>query len=157
MRVEYLIIHCTATKEGKRVTGDDIRNWHLSPVSEGGRGWKQVGYRQLIRLDGIEKLVGDNGDEFIDPWEITNGVAGYNSKSIHICYAGGLDENGKPKDTRNPLQKRLMEGVVLNYIKKYPWIKVGGHYQLDKNKACPCFDVPKWLKGIGVTDKNILR
>ena len=111
MRVEYLIIHCTATKEGKRVTGDDIKNWHLSPVSEGGRGWRQVGYRQLIRLDGIERLVGDNGDEFIDPWEITNGVAGFNNKSIHICYVGGLDESGSQKTLETLCKKDYWKGL----------------------------------------------
>lgn len=155
MRIEYLVIHCTATPENRIVTGDDIRHWHTDPVEKGGRGWKQVGYSQLIKLDGVEKLVDDNGDENIDPWEVTNGAFGFNQKAKHICYVGGLDKLGKTKDTRNGLQKRLMEGIVLNEIKKHPWIKVVGHYQLNKTD-CPAFDVPVWLKGIGVNAKNIL-
>ena len=40
--LQYLVIHCTATPEGREVSAADIRRWHTSPPSEGGRGWKQV-------------------------------------------------------------------------------------------------------------------
>ena len=85
-----MVLHCTATPAGREVTGDDIRRWHTSPVSQGGRGWKQVGYTDLFHLDGsVERLVNNNEDMNVDPWEITNGAAGYNSVSRHIVYAGG--------------------------------------------------------------------
>ncbi len=58
-RLKYLVIHCTATPEGRDVTSDEIRRWHTDPVSKGGRGWTQVGYTDLIHLDGtVERLVG---------------------------------------------------------------------------------------------------
>ena len=41
--LKYLAVHCTATPEGREVSGDEIRHWHTDPVSKGGRGWKQVG------------------------------------------------------------------------------------------------------------------
>ena len=47
-RMKYLVLHCTATPEGREVTGADIRLWHTTPVANGGRGWKQVGYTDLI-------------------------------------------------------------------------------------------------------------
>ncbi len=48
-KLKYLVLHCTATPEGREVTSADIRRMHLSPVSAaGGRGWKQVGYTDLI-------------------------------------------------------------------------------------------------------------
>lgn len=48
-----------------------------APVSEGGRGWKQVGYTDLFHLNGgVERLVDNNEDANVDPWEITNGAAG---------------------------------------------------------------------------------
>ena len=51
--VKYLVIHCTATPEGRHITSDDIRRWHLKE-----RGWKQVGYTDMIHLDGrVERLV----------------------------------------------------------------------------------------------------
>ena len=79
---------------GREVSADDIRRWHTSPVSQGGRGWKQVGYTDLFHLDGsVERLVKNNEDMSVDPWEVTNGAAGYNSVSRHIVYAGGVDAN----------------------------------------------------------------
>jgi len=89
-RLKYLVIHCTATPDGKEVTSSDIRKWHTSPKPTG-NGWKQVGYTDMIHLDGrVERLVQNNEDANVDNWEITNGVAGINSVSRHIVYVGGL-------------------------------------------------------------------
>lgn len=156
MKVELLVIHCTATPEGRDVTGDDVRHWHTDPIEKGGRGWRQVGYRHLIRFNGVETLVPDNGDENIDANEITNGAFGVNAKSIHICYVGGMDRARKfGKDTRTSLQKTLMKKIVIDYIQKFPWIKVCGHYKVNQTN-CPDFPVESWLKEIGVESKNIL-
>ena len=77
--LKYLVIHCTATPEGREVTAADIRRWHTSPLSRGGRGWRQVGYTDIIHLDGkVERLVDNNEDANVDPWEVTNGAKGYN-------------------------------------------------------------------------------
>lgn len=163
-KLKYLVIHCTATPEGREVTGADIRRWHTSPVSAGGRGWRKVGYTDLFRLDGsIERLVDNNEDAIVDPWEITNGVAGYNSISRHIVYAGGVDKNGKAKDTRTEAQKKSLTEYVLNFHKRFPNVIIVGHRDLspDKNgngiiepvewiKACPSFEVSDWLKSIGI-------
>ena len=51
-KLERLVIHCTATPPGREVSAADIRRWHTAPVSQGGRGWRQVGYTDLIHLDG---------------------------------------------------------------------------------------------------------
>ncbi|MDR2038971.1 MAG: N-acetylmuramoyl-L-alanine amidase [Bacteroidales bacterium] len=148
--VVYLVIHCTATPEGREVTGEDIRRWHTMPVSRGGRGWKQVGYTDLIHLDGtIERLVPNNEDEWIDPWEITNGVKGINSISRHIVYAGGLDRNGKPKDTRTAAQQEAMRRYVLDFMQCFPGVEVKGHNDFA-NKDCPCFDVSGWLEQLNI-------
>lgn len=150
--LKYLVLHCTATPAGREVTGDDIRRWHTSPVSQGGRGWKQVGYTDLFHLDGsVERLVNNNEDMNVDPWEITNGAAGYNSVSRHIVYAGGVDANdvNKAVDTRTPAQKEAMRRYVLDFHKRFPGVKIVGHNQLAA-KACPSFDVPEWLESIGI-------
>lgn len=149
--LEYLVIHCTATPEGKEVTSADIRRMHLSPKSAGGRGWKQVGYTDIIHLDGsVERLVKNNEDAWVDPWEITNGAAGYNSVSRHIVYAGGVAKDGKtPKDTRTPAQKEALERYVQDFHRKHPAVKIVGHNRLAA-KACPSFDVQKWLDEIGI-------
>ena len=95
-RMKYLVLHCTATPEGREVTSEEIRHWHTDPVCKGGRGWKQVGYTDLIHLDGkVERLVANNEDAEVDPWEVTNGAKGYNSVSRHVVYVGGLAKDGK--------------------------------------------------------------
>ena len=150
-KLKYLVLHCTATAEGREVSSDEIRAWHTNPVSKGGRGWKQVGYTDLIHLDGrVERLVSNNEDANVDPWEITNGAAGYNSVSRHVVYAGGVATDGKTaKDTRTQAQKMAMEAYVKDFHKRFPKVRIIGHREVAA-KACPSFDVQAWLKSIGI-------
>ena len=153
--MKYLVIHCTATKAGREVSSDEIRHWHTDPVCKGGSGWKQVGYTDMIHLDGrIERLVRNNEDASVDPWEITNGASGYNAISRHIVYVGGVDANdvNKAKDTRTPAQKEALKRYVRDFHMRFPQVKIIGHNQLA-SKACPSFDVPKWLNEIGINQK----
>ena len=56
-----------------------------------------MGYTDLIHLDsGVERLVPNNEDRTVDPWEITSGACGYNATSRHIAYAGGVAADGDP-------------------------------------------------------------
>lgn len=149
--LKYLVIHCTATPEGREVSAADIRRWHTVPVSKGGRGWKQVGYTDLIHQDGaVERLVDNNEDAWVDDWEITNGAAGYNSVSRHVVYSGGCAKDGKTtKDTRTNAQRTALERYVKDFHKRFPNVRIIGHNEVAA-KACPSFDVQKWLKQIGV-------
>lgn len=154
-KLKYFVIHCTATPEGRHVSADDIRDWHTSPPPQG-RGWRQVGYSDMVHLNGAKlSLVPNDDDAFVEGWEITNGAKGFNSICRHIVYVGGCDADMKPKDTRTLEQKRTLEKEVKRMIKLHPTIKVCGHNQLDPGKACPSFDVPKWLIKIGIEKKNI--
>lgn len=156
-KLEYLVIHCTATPKGRDVSVEDIKQWHLK-----GRGWSRVGYSDLITLDGslINMIEFDQDDE-VDNWEISNGASGFNGKARHLVYAGGCSEE-KPEwakfypaeDTRTPEQKETLALYVKFMIKRHPHIKVIGHNQIA-NKACPSFPVPEWLTSIGVSSKNI--
>jgi hypothetical protein len=154
-RLKYLVIHCTATPEGREVSSADIRKWHLSPAPAG-RGWKQVGYTDLFHLNGgTERLVDNNEDANVDPWEVTNGATGINSISRHIVYVGGLTKDGKQaKDTRTLDQLNTMKRYVLDFVHRFPEAKVAGHNQFAA-KACPSFDVPAWCRKIGVPEVNI--
>ena len=145
-----MVIHCTATPEGREVTSSDIRRWHTSapPV---GRGWKTVGYTDMVHLDGrIERLVKNNDDRNVDAWEITNGVEGKNTICRHIVYVGGLDKKGqKAKDTRTSAQMDALEKFVKDFHSKLPGVKIVGHNYFAP-KACPSFDVTQWLMDIGL-------
>lgn len=152
-KMQYLVIHCTDTPEGRKVTSDEIRHWHTDPKPKG-RGWHQVGYRCMYHLDGTrEELVPNNGDEYIDPWEITNGVAGENSIAQHWVYVGGADANMKPKDTRTFEQEKAMASDVLEFHRRFPEVLIVGHHHFNQGKACPSFDVQSWLKFIGINQQ----
>lgn len=152
MKLKYLVIHCTATPRGREVTADEIRHWHTDSLEKGGRGWKQIGYTYLIHLNGLlEQLVKNNDDEIVDSWEITNGAKGFNSVSQHIAYVGGVSsDTKKPEDTRTIQQLATMECFVKRFRSKHPDVRIVGHNELNNAKACPSFDVQKWLLSIGI-------
>jgi N-acetylmuramoyl-L-alanine amidase len=155
-KLQLLVIHCSATPAGRVVTPQDIRDWHLSPAPVG-RGWRQVGYSDMILLDGTPvTLVAHNEDDVVDAWEITNGADGVNSIARHVVYVGGTDAKGNAKDTRTPAQLQALTNYVKGTIRNHPSIKIAGHNQFAK-KACPSFDVPAWCKSIGIADANIYK
>lgn len=163
--IDAIVIHCSATPEGKPVTLEDIDAMHRA------KGWRMVGYNYVIELDGkIRK-----GRPITMPGAHANtcGLSGrpYNNHSIGICYVGGvegvrnskgqivpkLNAKGKAiaKDTRTPAQKKALVKLVYQLLDEYPTIKeVIGHRDTspDKNgdgfinryewiKDCPCFEV----------------
>ena len=141
--INKIIIHCAATPEGRAVTTEQIRQMHTAPVAKGGRGWKDIGYHYIIELDGSihqgrpEQVIGAH-------------CQGQNQNSSGICYVGGVAKDGKtPKDTRTVAQYDAMTQLLRDLKKKYPKATIHGHYQFA-NKACPSFDVPKYLKQIGL-------
>ena len=150
-RLKLLVIHCTATPPGREVSADDIRRWHTAPPNEGGRGWKQVGYTDMIHLDGtVERLVENNEDMEVDPWEVTNGAKGHNRTARHIVYVGGVASDGKtPNDTRPAAQREALAASVRDFHRRFPSVLIVGHNELAA-KACPSFDVQKWLKELTV-------
>lgn len=149
-RLRYLVIHCTATPEGREVTSAEIRHWHCDPKPRG-RGWRQVGYTDMFHLNGgCERLVNNNEDAEVDPWEVTNGAAGFNGVSRHIVYVGGVDKAMLPKDTRTDAQRKAMERYVKNFHRKHPDVRIVGHRELNPSKACPSFPVQEWLRQIGI-------
>ena len=146
--IDAIVIHCSATREGQDVRASDIDKMHKE------RGFCMLGYNYVIDIDGrIEpgRPLTMNGAHCN-----TKGLSGksYNLHSIGICYVGGLDKNGNPKDTRTDAQKMALHNLVYLLMDEYPNIKeVIGHRDAspDKNgdgkitqnewiKQCPCFD-----------------
>jgi hypothetical protein len=49
--VKYIIVHCSATPEGRDVKAEEVRRWHVEE-----NGWSDIGYHWIIELDGeLEK------------------------------------------------------------------------------------------------------
>ena len=92
-KINKIILHCSATKEGKHYTAKDIDRWHRE------QGYTMIGYHYVILLDGTV--------EYGRPLEMQGAhTYGHNADSIGICYIGGLDQYGKAKDTRAEAPKR---------------------------------------------------
>lgn len=131
--ITKIILHCSATKEGRAFTTADIDEWHRQRGFLDRASGKHIGYHFVIYLDGSihvgrpESSVGAH-------------CKGHNSESIGICYIGGLDSQGRPKDTRTPAQRAAMWRLVRGLRQKYPGATVHGHCEFAA-KACPCFDV----------------
>jgi N-acetylmuramoyl-L-alanine amidase len=128
-RIDKIIIHCTATPEGRYVTVADVDRYHKS------RGWTGIGYHYLISLNGE---IWQGRDES----QIGAHTMGQNTNSIGICYVGGVDKSMNPKDTRTPAQIDALKKLIADLKKKYPQATVHGHNEFAA-KACPCFDVKK--------------
>jgi hypothetical protein len=155
--LKFLIIHCTATREAQEISAEDVRRWHTAPAPKG-RGWRQVGYSDLVLLNGDRHVfVKHNGDKFIDREEVTNGVKGINSIARHVCYVGGLSKDGKKaKNTLNEDQKETLLSIIKEVIQYKSDVQIAGHNQFD-NKACPSFWVPKFLRENGIKETNIYQ
>lgn len=130
-KITEIIVHCTATPEGRDVSVDTIRRWHVS-----GNGWSDIGYHYVIALDGTVNTG--------RPLERSGAhCAGHNARSIGVCYVGGLAADGHtPRDTRTPSQRRALLGLLRELKKKYPSAAIRGHRDYS-SKACPCFDATR--------------
>ncbi len=145
-KINKIVVHCSATKEGKDHTVEDIKHWHKQ------RGFADIGYHYVIYRDGSvhkgrpESIAGAH-------------VQGHNRDSIGVCYIGGLDANGKAKDTRTEAQRRTLVVLLRSLKAKYPNARIVGHRDLSPDlngngkvdrwewmKECPSFDAEEEYK-----------
>ena len=133
-KINNIIIHCTATPEARWVTNEEITRWHKA------RGFRTIGYHYVVYLDGTGHVGRPEN-------EIGAHCQGRNADSIGVCYVGGLDKSGKPKDTRTPLQKQALTRLLKHLRAKYPNAVICGHRDFA-NKACPCFGATSGYKAV---------
>ena len=128
--IKYIVVHCTATQPNATI--DAIKRYWKDVMK-----WKTVGYHYIIKADG--EIV-----NLLDIAHPSNGVAGWNSQIVNVCYIGGIDATGKPKDTRTAAQKASLLKVLKELKAKFPSAKIQGHKDFPKvSKACPSFDAKK--------------
>jgi len=137
--INEIIVHCSATPEGKDFTVADITRWHKA------RGFRTIGYHYVIYRDGSihpgrpEEQVGAHCRE-----------NGHNRHSIGICYIGGCAGDGTtPKDTRTQEQKAALRVLLRHLRMKYPNASIHGHNEFAR-KACPCFNVLEEYKHLAL-------
>ncbi len=131
-KINDIIIHCTATPEGREVTMAELRAWHRA------RGFADVGYHYLVHLDGT-----------VEEGRPLNKVGahcrGHNAHSIGIAYAGGCRSDGTtPADTRTPAQRIALRKLALQLLRQFPLSGLHGHNDYAA-KACPSFSVKNEL------------
>jgi N-acetylmuramoyl-L-alanine amidase len=132
-RINKIIVHCTATPEGREVTVAEVDKWHRA------RGFDGIGYHYLIGLNGVIHFGRPDS-------KVGAHCEGQNANSIGICYVGGLAADGKtPKDTRTAAQKAALIVLIGKLKKEYPDATVHGHREFAA-KACPCFDAKNEYK-----------
>jgi len=144
--ITEIIVHCTATPDGKDFTVEDIKRWHLK------RGFSDIGYHYVIYRDGCI-LSGRNVN--------TAGAhcTGHNTHSIGICYVGGMDaQNKQAADTRTEEQHKSMLALLRRLCKMYPRAKVMGHRELSPDKDGDGLVEPsEWIKDCPSFEVSTLR
>lgn len=124
--IDLIVLHCSATPEGRDVDAATIRRWHTRE-----RGFTDIGYHFVVRLDGTVEpgrplaLIGAH-------------CLGHNRRSIGICYIGGTDSAGRSKDTRTPAQRAALEALLAKLAAIYPRAQVKKHRELSPT-LCPGF------------------
>lgn len=133
-QIKEIILHCSATREGKAFTVADIDRWHRE------RGWKGCGYHYVVGLDGVV-------EEGRPVEEAGAHCKNRNAESIGVCYIGGCDLVGNAKDTRTGAQKKALVKLVRRLMEKYSLgvEKVRCHNEFAA-KACPSFSIEKFRK-----------
>ena len=128
--IKEIIVHCTATPEGRNYTVEQCRADHKK------QGWSDIGYHYLIYRDGSIH----NGRD-VDLIGAHCAAGGHNTYSIGVAYVGGVAKDGKtPKDTRTLQQKAALLNLLTDLRRQYPQAKIYGHHDFDKKKDCPSFD-----------------
>ena len=129
MKAKEIIIHCSATPEGRDYTVADITRWHRQ------RGFRTIGYHYVIYRDGsVHQGRSEN--------EMGAHCLGHNATSIGICYIGGLATDGRtPKDTRTPAQRAALVNLVAEMRRKYPGATVHGHNEFANSVRCRCMAI----------------
>ena len=134
-KINYIVVHCSATREGCTLTSEALEAEHRR------RGFRTTGYHYYIRRDGT--VLGTRSLELPGAH-----CRGHNKYSIGICYEGGLDADCCPKDTRTLEQRGSLLALLRELRRQFPKALIVGHHDLNPAKACPCFDAEREYRGL---------
>ena len=132
-KINLIVIHCSATRSNQRFTVEMLKACHNARFNG-----KDIGYHYFIEKDGQVFQTRDEN-------EIGMHARHYNAHSIGICYEGGLDEKGRPADTRTPAQRAALIALLRSLKIDYPDAEIMGHCELEGvHKACPSFSCSEY-------------
>jgi hypothetical protein len=140
MKPEYIIIHHSATRDGRTVSWQAIREYHMQQL-----GWRAIGYHY-----GIE-LVNHTFEILKGRYDNETGAhckqARMNVKSIGICLVGDFD--AEEPDTVM-MYKLIQLTRSLMGIYSIPIERVMPHRMFARHKSCPGknFDFDRFADGL---------
>lgn len=139
--IDYIVVHCSATKPSMDIGAAEIRHWHTSPdQNDPSKPWRDIGYHYVIRRDGTI----EPGRTLTQPGAH---AAGINYESWGICLVGGVRENNRfvAEDNFTDAQMNALEEILILLTEKAPAAQVLGHHDLPGvSKDCPSFDARAW-------------
>lgn len=137
--INKLIIHCSASPNGRHYDIEDIDNWHKerrfkrssNAIKKHRDDLESVGYHYVITVDGdIQqgRSIKERGAH----------VRGQNTDSIGVCMIGEGQYSAE--------QWKALKLVAMGILHEYPNIEIYGHRHFTDKKTCPCFSVDEWIQ-----------
>lgn len=148
--INAIVIHCSASPNGRVVTAQEIDAWHAARGFQRSawrvsNGLPHIGYHYVVTLDGAV-VRGREEDE------IGAHVQGSNARSIGVCMIG--------TDCFSAAQWRALDLLVGDLRARYQAAEVLGHRDFSPDqdgdgvvepwewlKTCPGFEVRDWIAG----------
>ncbi len=129
-KIKKLVVHCSASPQGRGDQAADIHRWHLEKQFDG------IGYHYVIL---------ENGEVQTGRPEYWAGahVRWHNIGSLGIVLIG---QGADATNTQLSSLRQLLNGLQ----SKYPTAVAMGHSDLDPEGKpdCPGFDVKNWYHGV---------
>jgi N-acetyl-anhydromuramyl-L-alanine amidase AmpD len=132
-KIDKIIIHCAATKPSMDIGVKEITEWHWD------RDWSTIGYHYVIRRNGTIET-GRSKDR------AGAHTKGQNANSLGVCLVGGINDKGQPAENFTKAQWGSLERLMRILKADFPWATIHGHREFNAGKACPSFDVQKWVR-----------
>lgn len=126
-----VVLHHSGTDQD---TFESIEKYHTTPIAQGGRGWRHVGYHIMIAADGSSE-----GGIPVAQQQGYHGNPYYNLRYMGVCCLGNFEVHKMPE-----AQQTALMGVMDMLKLTYPDIgpdQVVPHVQVNPKKvgsdSCP--------------------
>ncbi len=154
-QIDSLVIHCSASPNGRWTTVEDIDRWHgpdreargLRPFVRSGSPWhmphlQHIGYHFVIYTNGglsCGRGLTETGAHALAKRQPRGSDAyyRYNHNAIATCLIG--------TDQFSAQQWEMLALHVRSFMRRFPGLEIIGHRDIDDGKRCPCFDVSEWM------------
>lgn len=152
LRYDHLAIHCSATPPHMDLDAAWVDDLHRNQFN-----WKNGnGYHAVLTRPGeiqLDVLGNPCRPLHMAGAHVGDCGPGWNTRTLGVCYIGGVDKNDVPQDNKTEEQEKALAQVIRWFFEAHPkpWtITILGHRDLIRQtgaapKACPSFDVQEWL------------